>query len=232
MDNPTGGPLAGLLHDLQGTFGPRLNAFVAYGHDGTTPLPSLAIVDSLTVDDLSACARRARHWDAADVATPLLLTRNEFARSLDAFPIEYGEILDTYRLLFGADPFAGLAIRADDLRHALEVQAKSHLLHLRENFIEVGERTSGVARLVADSAPAFATLIRRLARLDGDRAMTNVELGQYAAARIGLNPRVVGDVFALAASGNAAGVDPTRLFPEYLAAVEQLARFVDAWRSN
>ena len=230
MDSASGDPLAGLLHDLQGTFGPRLNAFVTYGHEGTTPLPSLAIVESLTVEDLSACARHAKSWHRDGAATPLILTRDEFADSLDAFPLEYGEILDTYRLLHGGDPFTGLSIRPEDLRRACEVLAKSHLLHLRENYMDGSARPAAISALVAESAPAFATLLRRLARLDGNKATTPLELGHYAAARPGLDARVVGDVFALAASGDQSGVDPLRLFPDYLAAAEQLARFIDAWR--
>lgn len=232
MDSAAGGPLADLLHDLQVIFGDRLDAFVAYGPPATRPAASLAIVRTLPVEDLAACARRAGDWGRGGAATPLLLIREEFARSLDAFPIEYGEILDTHRVLFGTDPFNGLSIGAEDLRRACEVQVKSHLLHLRENYVDCGARPTAVASLVTASAPAFETLLRRLARLDGNPASTATDLGSYAASRAGLNPRVVGDVVALADSGSSAGVDAARLFPEYLSTVEQLARFVDAWRAH
>ncbi len=203
---------------------------MAYGHAHAAPAPSLALVRTLTHDDLEACAARAASWHRAGSATPLLLTRDEFAGSLDAFPVEYGEIIDTHRLLFGADPFAGLAIGADDLRRACEVQVKSHLLHLREDFVECGGRPSAVAALVTDSAPAFALLLRRLARLDGHAADTNADLGAFAAERARLDPRVVGDVLAFGGGAAGAGVDGSRLFLGYLAAVEQLARFIDTWK--
>ena len=230
MDSQHGGPLAATLHDLQYIFGDRLQAFVAYGHADATPSPSVALVHTLTQDDLAACAARASAWHRAGSATPLLLTTTEFAGSLDAFPIEYGEILDTHRVLFGGDLFTGLAIRPEDLRRACEVQVKSHLLHLREDFVECGGRPAAVAALVADSAPAFALLLRRLARLDGHAAATAVDLGAYAARRPQLDPRVVGDVLALAPGGSATGVDAARLFPAYLAAVERLSQFIDTWK--
>ena len=91
---------------------------MAYGPSHASPAPSVALVRTLTSDDLAACAARAGTWHRAGSATPLLLTRDEFAGSLDAFPIEYGEIIDTHRLLFGVDPFAGFSIRQDDLRRA------------------------------------------------------------------------------------------------------------------
>ena len=230
MDSSHGEPLAATLHDLQQIFGDRLQAFVAHGRAHESPAPSLAIVRSVTADDLAACAARASSWRRGGSATPLVLSRDEFAGSLDAFPIEFGEIIDTHRVIFGADPFSGLSIRPDDLRRACEVQVKSHLLHLRENYMECGGSPSAIATLVADSAPGFAALLRRLASLDGMPNDTDAQLGAYAAARPGLDPRVVGNLLAIMASGSGAGVDAVRLFPAYLAAVEQLARFIDAWK--
>lgn len=230
MATSHGGSLAVLLQDLQNIFGERLQAFVAYGKPGAAPEPGLAIVRAITTDDLDRCATRAAGWHRAGCATPLLLTRDEFAGSLDAFPIEYGEILDTYRVLFGADPLAGLTISADDLRRACEVQVKSHLVHLRENYIECRGRQADVAALVGVAAPAFALLLRRLARLDGFKADTHADLGAYATARPGLDARTVGAVLALADDHQAAGVDAMRLYPSYLAAVDQLWRFIDGWQ--
>ena len=230
MATSHGGPLAVALQDLQHIFGERLHAVVAYGQPNASPAPCLAFVRTITADDLDACAARVNTWQRAGCATPLLLTREEFAGSLDAFPIEYGEIVERHQVIFGVDPFVGLSIRPDDLRRACEVQVKSHLLHLRENYIECRGRQSEIAALVAEAAPAFALILRRLARLDGAAAETNADLSAYAGSRPGLDPRVVGDVLAMAGP-HAAGVDAVRVYPAYLAAVEQLWHFIDGWRS-
>jgi hypothetical protein len=108
---------------------------------------------------------------------------------------------------------------------------KSHLVHLRENYVECRGRQSEVGALVADAAPGFALILRRLARLDGAPAATNAEVNAWAARRPGLDARTVGDVLAM--SGNqAAGVDAIRIYPAYLAAVEQLWLFIDRWKSE
>lgn len=232
MATSHGGPLAVALHDLQNIFGERLQAFVAYGQPGADPAPGLALVRSITADDLDRCASRASAWHRAGCATPLLLTRDEFAGSLDAFPIEYGEIIDTHRILFGLDPFAGLTIRMEDLRRECETQVKSHLVHLRENYIECRGRQTDVGALVADAAPAFALILRRLARLDGFAAETHADLSAYAAKRPGLDARTVGAILALSGNRQASGVDGIRLYPAYLAAVEQLWHFIDRWKSE
>ena len=228
MATSHGGPLAVALQDLQHIFGERLHAVVAYGRHGASPAPCLALVRTITADDLDACAARLSAWQQAGCATPLLLTRDELSGSLDAFPIEYGEIIDAHTVLVGADPFAGVQIAPRDLRRALEAQTASHLIHLRENFMEAGGRPAAVAVLVRDSAPGFFALLRRLARLDGAQGGTATELAQWATARAGLDARVVGDVIALATEATPA-VDPVRLFPDYLRALEALLAAIDQW---
>lgn len=222
--------LSAMLRDLGQIFGARLDSVVAYGRAGAGPQASLVVVASLSVEDLGACAARTAQWRRDGAATPLMIARDELSRSLDAFPIEYSEIIDTAAVVHGRNPFDGLSISADDVRRACEVQVKSHLLHLRENYLEMNGRSAAVAELVAESAPAFALVLRRLARLDGSPAETLAELDTWATRRAGLDARVVGNVLALTGGGPATGVDPHRLFPEYLHAVEALARFVDAWR--
>ena len=232
MATSHGGSLAVALHDLQHIFGERLHAVVAYGESGAPLASSLALVRAITADDLDQCAARAASWHRAGCATPLLLTTEEFAGSLDAFPIEYGEILQTHHVIYGADPFAGLTIRPEDVRRACEVQVKSHLVHLRENFIESRGRPSDVRDLVFEAAPGFAVILRRLAQLDGEPASSDAELSAYAVSRPGLDARTVGNVLAVARDQDRAGVDVMRLYPAYLDAVEKLWVFIDRWKAE
>jgi hypothetical protein len=218
--------------DLQRIFGDRLEAVVAYGWRHTGPVPCLALVRSLDLDDLSACAGRNAAWIRSGAATPLLLTRADFARSLDAFPIEYGEIIDSHAVVVGASPFAGLTIRPEDLRRACEVQAKSHLIHLREDYIQSGGKPAEVESLVRDSAPGFSALLRHLARLDVAPAAAASDLAIYATRTIGLDARTVGDLLAFAEAETMPSIDATRLFPSYLACMERLSEFVDRWHGE
>jgi len=219
-----------VVDDLRRVFSDRLEAVVVYGWRTKGPVPTLALVRSLSMDDLIACAERTRAWRRGGAATPLVLTRAEFARSLDAFAIEYGEIIQHHEVLFGVDPFEGLTISRDDLRRACEVQAKSHLLHLREDYLECGGHYSDIDALVRESAPGFAALLGHLARLDGEVAVNPGDLVHYAQRRVRLDPRTVGDLLALAESDGPSPVDAVKLFPAYLDTMERLADFVDRWR--
>ena len=221
-----------VVHDLQRVFGDRLEAVVVYGWREHAPVPSLALVRSLTLEDLNACAARSASWHRAGAATPLLLTRVEFGRSLDAFPIEYGEIIEHHDVVFGEDPFQGLSISRDDLRRACEVQVKSHLLHLREDYIEGAGRSREIESLVRESAPGFAAVLRHLARLDGAEVDRSSDLVRYAGERVGLDAHVTGDLLALADADGLRTVDAAKLFPAYLGTMERMAEFVDRWRAN
>jgi len=226
---------ATLVTDLRHIFAGRLRSLVAYGPqlegEGDAPLTCLALVDSLGIGDLEACARMAHHWERQGLAIPLILSDQEFRRSLDAFPLEYGEILRAHERIFGVDPFDGASISRDDLRRACETQVKSHLVHLREGFIEAGGHPQAIADLVGTSAPAFAALLRNVARLNGSAASSRADATREGARAAGLADGVVTDMLALERQSSIPTTDAARLFPRYLEAVEQLARAVDAWRA-
>jgi hypothetical protein len=220
-----------LIADLQRIFAGRLDAVVAYGWRRHDVVPTLALVRSLLLDDLNACAERSAAWRRSGAATPLLLTHADFVRSLDAFPVEYGEILEHHEVVFGSDPFEGLSIKPEDRRRACEVQVKSHLLHLREDYVEGGGRRGEIDSLVRESAPGFTAMLRQLARLDGAPAEATTDLVAYARDRVRLDGHLVGELLAISDADGLLPFDTVRVFPAYLAAMERLADFVDQWHA-
>ena len=224
-----------LVADLQTVFGDRLLSVLAYGpavEDGVdTPLTCLALSRTIGQVDLDACARMAGRWNRQGVAIPLILPEAEFRRSLDAFPLEYAEIARAHHSVYGKNPFDDVQIAQEDLRRACEMQIKSHLVHLREGYVEAGGRPQEIARLVSASAPAFGALLRNVARLAGTEARDRIEATRAGARAAGLSESAIADVLALEQPPTIPVADPARLFPAYLSAVEQLARAVDTWRT-
>jgi len=237
MTAPSRGPRDHIVASLRGIFGDRLRSVVAYGpddggrvlSDAAHPLTCLALVRSLTVGDLEACAARAHGWRREGIATPLVLPEEEFRRSFDAFPLEYAEIIRAHEPLLGANPFDGFRIERADLRRACETQIKSHLVHLREGFIEAGGTPRAIADLVTASAAAFGALLRNIAQLNGSSSTDRATATRDGARAAQLPDSVVRHMLALEQPSAIASTDAARLFPEYLAAVEQLARYVDQW---
>jgi hypothetical protein len=123
-----------------------------------------------------------------------------------------------------------VAIAVPDLRRGCETQIKSHLVHLREGFMEAGSHPAAIAELVTASAPAFTALLRHVSWLSGSTVRDRWEATRTGARAAGIPGTIVADMIALEQQSGVRTSDPARLFPDYLAAVEQLARAVDSWR--
>jgi hypothetical protein len=225
----------GLESDLRNIFGPRLQSLVIYrvaSEASAAATPSLAIVDNLTAEDLRACSGRVESWHDAGVATPLLVAKREFARALDAFPLEFGAILADHTLVSGPDPFDGLQVDETDLRRACEVQVRSHLLHLREGYIESRGRSDELAALISRSAAPLAALVKSVARLHGAPAATNLEAAGVVERMACLAPGSLATVIALTSGPPLTPDGARRMFPGYLAGLDRLAEHVDTWRPS
>ena len=224
--------LARLLErNLREIFGTRLRSLIVYQPATDAPdvaVYTMATVDGLGSDDLRACADRIARWADAGLATPLIMPTSELSRSLDAFPLEFAAIRAEHIVVSGDDPFAAIQVDAGDLRRACEVQARSHLLHLREGFIETEGRGDRVASLVVDSAQPLAGLVKSVAHLLGSTERTIEGAARDVEQAAGL---AAGSLITVVAADRPtlAADAARRRFAEYLEAIERLTRFIDGW---
>jgi hypothetical protein len=238
-----------LRRDLDALVGRRLRALVVYeAHGVLSDVPgtsettvdaeirhedlvhTLALVDDLSVDDLGRLAALTAAWEKRGLAIPLILSPRELARSLDAFPLEYSQILARHVVVFGEHPFKDLAVDPQDLRRACETQVKSHFLHLREGYLQAAGDARKVGDLVAASAPPLRALLVNLARLHGANARSPEALLHFLESTLnvptdGLRPIVLYGT----RSSSFRGPDLADAYPAYHAAVAYLARLVDEW---
>jgi len=203
-------------------FGERFVALVASG-----PTRSVAFAASITPGDLEALGPLFELWLRDDLEAPLLLTPSEFRRSLDTFPVEYQALLDRHTVIAGEAPFGDLVIDRDNLRRACEVQARSHLLHLRQGWIECAGHDNRLAALLVRSSPALGALLSDVGRLQGPASDADALAGATAAQ---LDVDLVRAIVALDGAPEGAPQLVRRL-PDYLALSERLWTFVDTWTS-
>jgi hypothetical protein len=188
-----------LATELLEIFGERLRMVAAFAGNSHT----CAVVRSLTIEDLDRCARQAAKWTRGGLEAPLLIVEGDLPRTLDSFPLELNEIIATRRMIFGTDLFADLTVAKGDLRRACEVQARAHVLHLREAYVEAGGDGKAIAKLVAAAIPPFRALVTNVARLDG------------------ISPK------ALVTQLNLENFE--KGFPDALRAGERIVEYVDTW---
>lgn len=206
--------------------GDRFAALVATG-----PVSSVAFAAALRAGDFEAFGALDETWHRDGLETPLLMTVDEFRRSLDAFPLEYQALLDRHVVVAGRAPFDHVRIDAAHLRRACEVQAKGHLIHLRQGWIEAAGHDDRLAALIRRSAASLRAVLTSVARLsDGGAEGGDDRAALRGAACAGLDASLVSAVLAVEENADLAPALVARL-PEYLAASERLWAYVDGWRT-
>jgi len=230
-----------LDRDLHDVFGARLRSVVVYSaaHDAGRPLtPTLVVVDRPTADDLRALAARVAGWHDAglgNAAPPRVARVRAIARRVSARIRRHprGSRDRVWR-----EPFDGLRVDPSDLRHAAEVQARSHLIHLREGYIETAGRGDALADLITRSASALAPLVASVARLLGetapdstDSATDSAAAAQHVERRSARQPGAWPTSCAARPTIRCPPTKARRLFPAYLNAIERLTVFVDQWHA-
>jgi hypothetical protein len=211
--------------DLRRVFGDRFVGLVAAG-----PKAAVAFASTIRADDLEALGSLADAWRREHIATPVVITPDEFRRSLDTFPAEYQALLDHHTVIDGVSPLDGVAIKPEDLRRACEAQARGHLIHLRQGWIEAGAHHHGLADLIQRSAAPLRQLLRNLARLHGETPGEGADLAAFAERAAGLPASLVSGILDLERAPHRSAAFVPRL-PEYLAASERLWAVIDAWHA-
>lgn len=215
-----------LAGDARRIFGDRFVSLVA-----ARGSQAVVFAASILPADLDALGALTDTWHRDGLATPIVLTPDEFRRSLDAFPVEYQALLDAHVIIDGANPFDGLQVNEDDLRRACEAQARGHLIHLRQGWMESGAHGHKAGELIEHSAAPLRLVLATVARLHGRLASTDAELAQAAETIAGMPSDLVAAVLACAPGSHRGEALVPRL-PDYLNASERLWAAVDRWRSR
>lgn len=164
-----------LVSQLRKAFGDGLEAVVLYGSAAAgehIPKRSdynvLVLVRELGLAELEREAAIARAWGEAGNPPPLTLTVHEWRSSSDIFPMEYADVLERHRVLYGTPPFEGVSVRARDLRLQLEHEAMGKLLALRQGVLAAGGDRKRLVALLGGSLSTFMVIFRALMRYHGE----------------------------------------------------------------
>jgi len=166
--------LEDLVTQLRAAYGSALTAVVLYGSAATaehfkrSDYNVLVLVESLDSAALAAASAVSRAWADAGNPAPLTLTVSEWRGSSDIFPMEYADILERHRVLFGTPPFDGIRVDLKDLRLQLEQEAMGKLIRLRQGVLASGNDAQRQVELLAASMSAIMVIFRAFLRLHGE----------------------------------------------------------------
>lgn len=228
--------LSELVKKLNKAHAENLKAVVLYGSaavggqlDDDRPKKVLIVLERITPADLKAAHEVAEWWKTEGNPLPVYFTIEEIADSSDVFPIEFIDMSEVRHVLYGKDPFEGLDIPTQNLRHQLEYELRAKLLRLRRLYIPVSRNSNQLARLMAESLDSFAVLFRHVLIMRGKEAPFNKrECVMKLADELELDKGVLTRIFEYAGDEEMwLETETNETFGTYLAQIEKVIEAVD-----
>lgn len=228
-DNALGLLVETLNRELPGEFSAVLYGSAARGdwHATHSDINLLIVLEDASPKALQRLMPAMGSWHDAGYTAPLLVSRAEWARSADVFPVEITDMRLAYRVLGGSDPVAGLEVKESDLRRAVEASLRGKLIRLRQAYARFGESMPTLGGFATATVSELLVLLRCVA------VLMQRDPGATPAATIAALAPELGE--AKAALDEVAGHrrDPEwhctpKVFAEYVESVRRLVEVVDA----
>jgi hypothetical protein len=228
--------LAGFTQELRQLLAEDLLAVVLYGSGaGANFVPDISdlnvaiVVRVLRFDVLQKLQPRMHAWHKQGFAMPLLLDQEFLQRARDVFPMEFHDIKEQHRVLWGEDVFREIDIDPHRLRFQAEHEARSKLLRLRALFLKHADDLPRLRAIMIDSIKTFLILMRNVIRLHGrGQILTYNEVLKQFEQHFRLTFPRLRQLIAIRAGAQAWPAElVVDCFREYLAEVQQLVEVID-----
>ncbi len=228
--------LSDLLTRLKTAFGGSLVSVILYGsaamddwNEKSSDLNILCVLQQLSPAELAQSEPVLRWWRGLGNPSPLLLTGEEVLTSTDCFPMEFHDMQEHRRVLFGTDLIRDLTIDRSFYRAQVEHELRSKQIRLRQKAAELLPDSDRLLTLMVDSISTFCVLGRHALILSGhEPRWKKPEI--VSALERALNRGLPSCNEILAIRGNptvTANTDVVLLLGQYLGEMDLLVRFVD-----
>jgi hypothetical protein len=170
--------LGELVEKLHKAHGGTLVSVVLYGSAATSEgrdimsdFNVLCVLRQVTATELHASEPIFRWWREMKNPAPLLLSEDEVRNATDCFPIEFHDIREHHRILYGDDVAAGIVVDDSFYRAQVEHELRAKILRLRQKAGGLLSERDLLLRLMCESVSTFCVLFRHALRLAGEQPL-------------------------------------------------------------
>ncbi|HLJ48280.1 MAG TPA: hypothetical protein VKU01_19835 [Bryobacteraceae bacterium] len=227
--------LSDLVNRLQSAHKDRLVSVILYGsgaggnhHAKYSDLNVFCVLTKVAPRELADAEPIFRWWTGLGNPSPLLMSEDEVRTSTDCFPIEFHDMQEQRKVLFGKDVIADLVIDHTFYRAQVEHDLRAKLLRLRQKAGGVLSDSKALLRLMLDSVSTFCVLARHALLLSGKSVGWPKREVADKLAELGADPAPFHELLDVREQKKRElDVEPDTLFERYLKQIEILVAFVD-----
>jgi hypothetical protein len=131
-------------------------------HPEYSDINLLCVVRDASFASLATISPVAEWWRKKKHHAPLILTRQEVTASAGVFSIEFVDMKQRYRVLFGEDMLRELQVPLGSHLFQLRYELREKLMLLRQHVLLAGKKQGQLWEVMLHSLSSFTTLFRHV----------------------------------------------------------------------
>ncbi len=174
---------------------------------GRTGVELVLVLESVDPGALERLASLGTKYGSRRLAVPLVFTRDEIARALDAFPIEFLNLGSNHRTIHGDDDLSSLRIDREPLRLQVERELRAYVQQLRQRYLSDRSDRALLQGMLVAAFEAYLPVLRALVHLEtGTTPRGSVPTLRAAESALATSLGPLKDLWGIARSGRRAPV--------------------------
>ena len=229
------------IERLRAAVAANLVSVILYGsaaegefHPEYSDLNLLCVLRDASFPALARMVDVVQWWRGKKHRPPLVLTHQELTASADVFSIEFVDMKQRYRVLFGEDVLRDLNVPMRMHRAQLEYELREKMFLLRQHILLAGNDEKQLWEVMLNSLSSFTTLFRHVLLELGEQSRKHSrEAVEELASRLNFDA----SPFVQLIDVRAKRVDrkllrATDVAQRYLSSIEKVANAVDTMQSS
>ncbi len=221
--------------------GSNLVSVILYGsgaggefHPEYSDLNLLCVLRDASFASLTKLTEVVEWWRSKKHHPPLVLTLAELKASADTFSIEFVDMKQGHRLLYGDDVLSSLNVPMNLHRAQVEYELREKLFLLRQHLVLAGSNEKQLWEVMLQSLSSFTTLFRHVLLEMGEpgRKHSREAVGELA-HRMNFDPLPFVQIMDVRAQkADRKQLRAAEVAGKYLQAIEQVTAAVDTMQSS
>jgi hypothetical protein len=203
-------------------------------HRKYSDLNLLCVVRDTSFPSLTRISDAIEWWRGKKYRPPLLLTPEELKATADVFSIEFLDMKQRYRVLWGEDVLKSLEVPMNLHRSQLEYELREKLFLLRQHMMLASGKEAQLWEVMLQSLSSFTTLFRHvLVEMGKTERQHTLDAVKDLASRMNFDASVFVQLIDVRARKlDRKQIRAAELAAGYLSAIEKVAAAVDKMQSS